>query len=427
MGCPPSPTNSVRSRRDQVWEMKRQRFLSKQASGGHTDIQSGARSRPPPMSSDIFGGAPSSMFGAAPAPAPAPAPSSPLSKLVQQGYPPAGARDSPTSKVEPMRPTGGGCPPALPGSRGSAGAGGLGRQDSFDANVAQQWSSNVQSTLAQHQQQNDPNYHGCYKKPSGYRVSQAPGGGSSISLSWGGDDSGAVCHAGRGQRAPSPSHAAGRRAPSPSYGGGRPPLGGTGSQREASPFAVAGRASSGQREPSPFAGSRGGGGQRDPSPFAAGGRAPSPHGGNIARSCPFGVSDPEPRYGAGNALGGGRPPVPLPRNDSRELGPLGGGGVASAMNGGPSYGSSNNAAMGGGPAFGGGGAIGGVASAMNGGPAVGGGGAMGGGSAFGSRQDYRSSNAYACGANQNCGNFVTDRRTTRISAPPGGRSQISFG
>jgi SPIRAL1-like protein len=41
--------------------------------------------------------------------------------------------------------------------------------------------------------------------------------------------------------------------------------------------------------------------------------------------------------------------------------------------------------------------------------------------------DSRSSNAYASGANQNCGNFVTDRRTTRVAAPPGGRSQISFG
>jgi len=38
-----------------------------------------------------------------------------------------------------------------------------------------------------------------------------------------------------------------------------------------------------------------------------------------------------------------------------------------------------------------------------------------------------SSNAYASGSNQNAGNFITDRPTTRVHAPPGGRSQISFG
>ena len=38
-----------------------------------------------------------------------------------------------------------------------------------------------------------------------------------------------------------------------------------------------------------------------------------------------------------------------------------------------------------------------------------------------------SSNAYANGANQNCGNVITDRSSTRLHAPPGGHSQISFG
>jgi len=38
-----------------------------------------------------------------------------------------------------------------------------------------------------------------------------------------------------------------------------------------------------------------------------------------------------------------------------------------------------------------------------------------------------SSNAYANGANQNCGNVLTDRRTTKVSAPPGGHSSIVFG
>eukprot|EP00940_MAST-03C_sp_MAST-3C-sp2_P001974 g1974.t1 len=40
---------------------------------------------------------------------------------------------------------------------------------------------------------------------------------------------------------------------------------------------------------------------------------------------------------------------------------------------------------------------------------------------------HTSSNAFATGSNQNCGNFITDRPTTRVRAPPGGRSQITFG
>ena len=33
-----------------------------------------------------------------------------------------------------------------------------------------------------------------------------------------------------------------------------------------------------------------------------------------------------------------------------------------------------------------------------------------------------SSNAFANGTNQNCGNFISDRPTSRVLAPPGGRS-----
>lgn len=388
--------------------------MSKRGGGGN-DFPGGMR--PPAMSNNsVFGGAPASMFGGAPSPVPAPAPSSPLSKLVQQGYPPTGDERGSDLGV-------GGCPPPLPGSRGTAG-GGLGGQDSFGANVAQQWTSDVKSTQAQHQQKHDPNYCERYKKPSGYRVNQAPGGGSSINLSWGGSDSGGDPgvgggHLGRGQRAPSPS----------SYG--RP---GPGGQREASPFAVAGRAAGGQREASPFAGGARGG-QRDSSPFAGGGRAPSPSASRARASCPFAQGDPEPR-GAG-----GRPPVPMPRGDSRDHGAIGGGGAASAMyggggpayggGGGPAYGGGGGGApMGGGPAYGGGGAP------MGGGPAfqgVGGGSPMGGqaygGQGMGGRADPqgRSSNSYASGANQNCGNYMTDRRTTRVALPPGGRSQICFG
>lgn len=38
-----------------------------------------------------------------------------------------------------------------------------------------------------------------------------------------------------------------------------------------------------------------------------------------------------------------------------------------------------------------------------------------------------SSNAYATGSNQNSGNFMTGRPTTRVRAPPGGASSITFG
>eukprot|EP01084_Bolivina_argentea_P228197 385476_1 len=38
-----------------------------------------------------------------------------------------------------------------------------------------------------------------------------------------------------------------------------------------------------------------------------------------------------------------------------------------------------------------------------------------------------SSNAFANGANQNSGNFISDRSSTKVHAPPGGASTISFG
>jgi len=38
-----------------------------------------------------------------------------------------------------------------------------------------------------------------------------------------------------------------------------------------------------------------------------------------------------------------------------------------------------------------------------------------------------SSNAFAQGSNQNCGNFITDTPTTRVHAPPGGKSSMVLG
>mmetsp|Transcript_68100 Transcript_68100/g.163439 ORF Transcript_68100/g.163439 Transcript_68100/m.163439 type:complete len:239 (+) Transcript_68100:125-841(+) len=48
------------------------------------------------------------------------------------------------------------------------------------------------------------------------------------------------------------------------------------------------------------------------------------------------------------------------------------------------------------------------------------------GYAFGARP-APSSNAFASGSNQNCGNSICDRPMTRVVAPPGGSSSISFG
>jgi protein SPIRAL1 and related proteins len=38
-----------------------------------------------------------------------------------------------------------------------------------------------------------------------------------------------------------------------------------------------------------------------------------------------------------------------------------------------------------------------------------------------------SANVFASGANQNCGNFITDRPTSRVLSAPGGRSSIVLG
>eukprot|EP01064_Diplonema_japonicum_P013534 TRINITY_DN2109_c1_g1_i1.p1 TRINITY_DN2109_c1_g1~~TRINITY_DN2109_c1_g1_i1.p1 ORF type:complete len:134 (+),score=41.41 TRINITY_DN2109_c1_g1_i1:56-403(+) len=37
-----------------------------------------------------------------------------------------------------------------------------------------------------------------------------------------------------------------------------------------------------------------------------------------------------------------------------------------------------------------------------------------------------SSNSWASNSNQNCGNMITDRPSTRVHAPPGGKSSICF-
>lgn len=286
------------------------------------------------------------------------APASPLSRLVHAGY------DGHVAAAPPQRAA---LPPRAPGG--------------FDAGVAQQWAGSVQQATASHQQQHDPTYAKRPARPSGYRVTQAPGGGSSLSLAWDGAGAdaaparrrspacGAACGAafgaacGGGLRAASPRCAAGVSR-------------GAGAGRSSSPFALSGAAVACQQQ-APSYGAACSGGARAASP----GRPP-------------------PSYGAtgGGAPWGGASSYAPPCYEQ----PLAYG--AAAYNG----------------SYGGGGGQGQAAARQ----------AEATGLVFGARhggQDGRSSNSYASGVSQNCGNFLCDRRTTRVAAPPGGVSSISFG
>ncbi|CAE7488396.1 MRTO4 [Symbiodinium sp. CCMP2456] len=48
-------------------------------------------------------------------------------------------------------------------------------------------------------------------------------------------------------------------------------------------------------------------------------------------------------------------------------------------------------------------------------------------STYGARQPRVTSNSYANGSNQNCGNVISDIPSTRVAAPPGGKSSICLG
>lgn len=73
----------------------------------------------------------------------------------------------------------------------------------------------------------------------------------------------------------------------------------------------------------------------------------------------------------------------------------------------------------------------GARGGYGGGGGQGAGGGYGGGGAggvtFGERVNPQSANTFATGSNQNCGNVLTDRPTTRIRAPPGGNSSLTLG
>jgi len=384
------------SRRAEVWERKRQRFLARLSGHGGSQAaqNSGHGGRPPPLHSGVSHDVP-------------PAPGSPLSELVHRGYPEM-AMPEPTVSLPPKQPNYIGRPMQQGG--GGIVGGGASRshsrsrpgsnQEGFDRGVAQQWSSNVKASVEEHQQQNDPNFAG-FKKPNGCRVSQAPGGSSSISLSWGGQESEPMpSRQGRNSsRGPSPMGAAAgqmvagaaQRAPSQgsranggmmgclNHGGPPSPMGTAAGQM------VAGAA---QRAPSQGSRANGGmmgclnhGGPPPPMGAAAAQRAPSQGSranGGMMGCLNYGGPPAAPHTGAVTGSKRSSPPfgtdsgVPLPRAPVREPSP--------------------------------------AQSHLG----------------FGGRVDG-SSNAYACGHNQNAGNYISERRMTRVARPPGGSSSVVFG
>eukprot|EP00434_Breviolum_minutum_P007525 symbB.v1.2.006643.t1/scaffold394.1/size213099/8 len=322
-------------------------------------------------------------------------------------------------------------------------------------------SNNVQRNIVVHQQQNDPNFAGP-KKPQGYRVSQSPGGPTSINLSWNEAPTRAASPGGNRMR-PEAMVPAGR-APSP--GGSRFEVGGA---RGASPA----------REAGIFPGAAGG--ARAASP-AARFEAPMPLGAMNGNAMPaantrpsgeqvhgaaglaappaqrhpcygdpqVGFAAAQPRYGDAQAHAARHPtysdPQAVPagakaqapqsrhpcygdpqllRDAPAKRTPSPGGRSRAEVAPGMAAAGfqAQNRDRGGGAPY-----------AYDG---LGGGGGLppplprqvqeppfGRDQPFGREQPRVSSNAYACGGNQNCGNVITDRRSTRVSHPPGGGSSI---
>jgi len=290
--------------------MKRQRWLARQRGG-----DAGAGHGPPHLQmGDIMapGGEPH-------------APKSPLSRLVAEGYPETSSHPSSAQRLYGERPMSDPFPVAQsgkPGSRGSYGTSNGG----FDARIAGQWSDNVQRDVHQRQSRHDPGVAGPPMPHGGHRITQAPGGGASIDLSWGSTQAahpprmpGATpSYAPNGQA----GHYAGMAAPqyadgvrpnrvSPSYaargsGGGGAPWGREGDvrdmqqatpmRRDACPFGVdVGMA------PAPGAGVRGSSRGR--------GRSPSPHHGMLGAGGVSKAMADVPAAGyAARGRAAGRPP-----------------------------------------------------------------------------------------------------------------------
>lgn len=302
----PSSGSSTRSRRDQVWEEKRQRWIARQGrgygGGGGGGPSQGQRQRPPQLSE------PPMHVAAAPAPV---APKSPLSRLVSEGYD-RGAQQ-PASAHHPYgeRPSSGSCGGLQqnPSSRGSSCITGASGGGGFDAGVAGQWNQNVQRDVQNRQDRHDPGVAGPpLKLHGGQRITQAPGGGASIDLSWGatqGSGSSAGAHP---PRMPGPPGGQAGMGP-----GGMGPGGNAHNGQQAAAGPVSAQYADGQRyargisparqlSHSPSHAMRGGGGGGFSSPW---GRDDDTGGGRqqampVRQQAPFGV-DSQPQPVAGGA------------------------------------------------------------------------------------------------------------------------------
>ncbi|CAK9039792.1 5-alpha-L-arabinanase) [Durusdinium trenchii] len=347
------------------------------------------------------------------------------------------------------------------------------RRNSFEMNetflldatwIVDAWSNNVQRNIVVHQQQNDPNFTGP-KKPQGYRVSQSPGGPSSINLSWNEAPN----------RAPSPARVAKPEAP-------------VGGARGASPARML-EVVHPSRLPSGVAAVP----QEAASPAGVGVRQPSPANGRYERyEGAAGLAGPpaqrHPCYGDPQVHAGGAAPRAMPSYDPQAAGlahppagrhpcygdpqvnlaqpsgpstqqarplydpqaPAAGAKAPAPAQRHPCYGDPQAAALPPrrtpSPCNGRAKEVpmaaagfqahqmhrGGAPYAYDGGPAAGlppplPREARAQDQPLGREQPRVSSNAYACGGNQNCGNVITDRRSTRVAQPPGGSSSICFG
>lgn len=177
------------------------------------------------------------------------APKSPLSRLVDEGYPQGPPTQATSHQPYGDRPSSGSgvgrqCPQprssnCTPGGIGNLGGGAPAPlAGGFDANIAGQWNSNVQQNVHSRQNRHDPSVAGPHITQGGQRVTQAPGGCSSIDLSWGGGggapprmpgsgspQGAAPCHGHGGQNAYDNRNSHPQRGMSPARGQGAAPWG----------------------------------------------------------------------------------------------------------------------------------------------------------------------------------------------------------
>lgn len=446
------------SRRDEVWERKRQAFLARQSGDAASAVSRNSgvsRVRGPGVQGE-------------------PRASSPLSRLVDEGFPETALPETQGTDTRQYGMHAYAQGGSRPNSRQQAAQPAQpAPQAGFHSGIAQEWSNNMQRNIVVHQQQNDPNFAGP-KKPQGYRVSQAPGGPTSINLSW---NDAPLRAASPGRKMHPEGMPPAGRAPSP---GARFEVGqafGAAPARAASPAdrryeaASIGAANGAHGAPAQPAGARA------PSPASryeanlpsvppvngAFGAPQRPSFGEGAAGLAAPPQQRHPCYGDpqvgfssqirhGEAHGrhpcagdpqapaaGARPaPAPQvrhpcygdPQVPTKRTPSPGGRRVEAqpAANHMQAAGFQAQPNRGGGAPYAYDGAGGGLPPPLPrqvqeppygrdppGHPG------------HPTREPRVSSNAYASGGNQNCGNVITDRRSTRVSHPPGGGSSICFG